>query len=114
MLLSATRLLRQDSTVSFRKGILWALLHGLTHERAECFRRWRSSSVPISQKLKKSWWFRPLLLERESDAASEKKSSSSKLLVLCGLLAIVLQTTLLPYLWVIPDLLLIFCVYLAM
>lgn len=66
------------------------------------------------QELKKSWWFRPLLSERESDAASEKKSSSAKLLVLCGLLAIVLQTTLLPHLPVIPDLLLIFCVYLGM
>lgn len=66
------------------------------------------------QELKKSWWFLPLLSEQESDAASEKKSSSLKLLVLCGLLALVLQTTLLPHLPVIPDLLLIFCVYLAM
>jgi len=66
------------------------------------------------QELKKSWWFRPLLSERESDATGEKNPTSSKLLALCGILAIVLQTTLLPHLPVIPDLLLIFCVYLAM
>jgi rod shape-determining protein MreD len=70
--------------------------------------------VPISQELKKSWWFRPLLSERENDVSGEEKTSSSKLLVLCGILAIVLQTTLLPHLPVTPDLLLIFGVYLAM
>jgi rod shape-determining protein MreD len=69
--------------------------------------------VPISQKLKKSWWVRPLLYEQEGDAATEKKKSASRLLTLCGIFAVVLQTTLLPHLPVIPDLLLIFCVYLA-
>jgi rod shape-determining protein MreD len=63
--------------------------------------------------LKKSWWFRPLLSERESDASGEKQQPTSKLLVLSGIFAVVLQTTLLPHLPVIPDLLLIFCVYLA-
>lgn len=33
--------------------------------------------------------------------------------MLCGVFAVVLQTTLLPHLPLIPDLLLIFCVYLA-
>lgn len=69
--------------------------------------------MPISQKWKKSWWFHPLLSEQESDAAAEKKKSASKLLVLCGILAVVLQTTVLPHLPFIPDLLLVFCVYLA-
>jgi rod shape-determining protein MreD len=50
---------------------------------------------------------------QESEAAADKTKSASKLLMLCGVLAVVLQTTLLPHLPVIPDLLLIFCVYLA-
>jgi len=63
--------------------------------------------------LKKSWWFRPLLHERETDPVQEKKKSASKLLVLSGILFVVVQTTLLPHLPVAPDLLLVFCVYLA-
>lgn len=62
--------------------------------------------------MKKSWWFRPLLYAQESDAAAERKSVS-KLLILSGILAVVVQTTLLPHFPIIPDLLLIFCVYLA-
>jgi rod shape-determining protein MreD len=53
------------------------------------------------------------LYERESDASGEKQQAASKLLILSGIFAVVLQTTLLPHLPVIPDLLLIFCVYLA-
>ncbi len=63
--------------------------------------------------MKKFWWFRPLLHEQEIDPVNEKKKSASKLLVLSGIFFVILQTTLLPHLPIVPDLLLIFCVYLA-
>jgi rod shape-determining protein MreD len=64
--------------------------------------------------LKKFWWFRPLLHERETDPTQEQKKSAAKLLVLSGIFFVVLQTTVLPYLPIVPDLLLVFCVYLAL
>ncbi|MBI3301842.1 MAG: rod shape-determining protein MreD [Deltaproteobacteria bacterium] len=50
---------------------------------------------------------------RESDVSGEKSKSAPRLLVLSGVSAVVLQTTLLPHLPLIPDLLLILCVYLG-
>jgi rod shape-determining protein MreD len=50
---------------------------------------------------------------QESDAASEKSKHATGLLVLCGVGAVVLQTTILHYLPWIPDFLLVFCVYLG-
>lgn len=64
--------------------------------------------------MKRFWWFRPLLIEQETDSTGEKKKSASRLLVLSGILFVILQTTLLPHFPAGPDLLLVFCVYLAM
>jgi rod shape-determining protein MreD len=49
----------------------------------------------------------------ESDTSGERKKPALKLLIVSGMCAIILQTALLPHLPFIPDLLLIFCVYLA-
>jgi rod shape-determining protein MreD len=50
---------------------------------------------------------------QEGDVAGEKSKYATGLLVLCGVGAVVLQTTILHHLPWIPDFLLIFCVYLG-
>jgi rod shape-determining protein MreD len=50
---------------------------------------------------------------RDSDVSGEKNKHALKLLVGSGVAAMLLQTTLLPHLPLIPDLLLILCVYLG-
>jgi rod shape-determining protein MreD len=49
----------------------------------------------------------------ESDSSGERKKPALRLLIVSGISAIVVQTALLSHFPFIPDLLLIFCVYLA-
>ena len=70
--------------------------------------------MPNSRKWKRCWWSRPVWCALENDVSGETSRYTLGLLGLSGISAVLLQTTVLHHLPLIPDFLLILCVYLAL
>ena len=69
--------------------------------------------MPNSQRSKKSWWLPRLSSEQEPSTSGTNRLQTFGLLGVCGIGAVLLQTTAFPHFPLVPDLLLILCVYLG-